>query len=330
MTEIYVSDAIHPDVLATIGESARVHLGWGDDAVDYARVAPAVDAVILRAETFSRAVIEASPNLRIIARHGVGTDNVDLHAAAEHCVWVTTTPGANSNAVAEYVFALLLSAARKVPQAMERVRGERWSEGKSDLVGFELGGRTIGVLGFGSIGRAVTRIATGFRMRVLAYDPAVEPADIAGAGAGPVELRELLAASDVVTVHVPLLPSTRNLLGADEIARMKPGSILVNTSRGGLVDENALADALRSGRLGGAVLDVLEAEAADMKDPLRHNALPLGTTPALGVTPHVAGQTTEAFRQAGHMAWEAVQAALADRTPPHAVQPRGGRMAAEA
>jgi D-3-phosphoglycerate dehydrogenase len=319
VTEIYISDAIHPDVLAEVRAAGQVHLGYGPDKVDYLSISETVDAVILRAEIFTRDMIAASPRLKIIARHGVGTDNVDLDAASDHGIWVTTTPGANSNAVAEHVFALLLAGARQVHPAAERVRTGVWSEGKADLVGFELSGRTIGVLGFGSIGRRVATIAKGFGMTVLVSDPVAAADDVTAAGATLVDLDDLVTGADVITVHVPLLPSTRHIIGAHEVSRMKKTAYIINTSRGGLIDEAALAAALHSGSIAGAALDVLEAESIDMKDPLAHNPFPLGTTPGLLVTPHIAGQTEESLLEAGTLSWAEARRVLAGGPPEHPV-----------
>lgn len=319
MTVIYISDAIHSDVLDQVQATAEVRLGYGPDKVDYASIRESVDAVILRAEIFTRDMIAASPRLKIIARHGVGTDNVDLEAASDHGVWVTSTPGANSNAVAEHVFALLLFGARKVGAAADRVRSGIWSEGKADLVGFELSGRTLGVLGYGSIGRRVAAIGKGFGMDVLVSDPIATADDVGATGATLVSLDELVQSADVITVHVPLLPSTRHILGAKEIARMKPSAYVINTSRGGLIDEAALSAALEAGTIAGAALDVLEAESVDMKDPLASSPLSIRATPGLTVTPHIAGQTEEAFLEAGTSSWAAVKDVLAGGRPDYPV-----------
>ena len=317
MAVVYVSDPIHPDVLKEVENTGTVHLGFGAHKVSYLEVSETVDAVILRGEIFTREVIAKSPRLKIIARHGVGTDNVDIQAASDHGVWVTSTPGANSNAVAEHVFALLLSSARKLSLAQREVTAGKWFEAKENLIGFELSGRTLGLIGFGSIGRRVSQIARGFGMTVLVSDPYANPADVEAAGATVVELDDLLRTCDVVSLHAPLLPSTRHLLGADQIALMKPSAFVLNTSRGGLIDENALAAALDSGALAGAALDVLEAESVDMKNPLPHSTLAGHQRDGLTVTPHVAGQTMEAFFEAGNSAWAAVQDVLSGRTPKH-------------
>jgi D-3-phosphoglycerate dehydrogenase len=315
VTEIYISDVIHEDVLADIRKNAVVHVGYGADKVSYLNVSENIDAVILRAETFTREMIEASPRLKIIARHGVGTDNVDIPAASDNGVWVTSTPGSNSNAVAEHVFALLLSLTRQIVPAANRVLAGTWAEGRGDLVGFELSGRTLGIVGFGAIGRRVAAIAGGFGMRVLAADPIATAADVAAAGADLVELDALYDRADIITLHAPLLPSTRHMISTRELARMKNSAIVINTSRGGLIDEDALVTVLTNGTLAGAALDVLEAESIDMKDPLSHNRVPLPDVPNLLVSPHIAGQTQEAFQEAGTRSWSDVQAVLAGATP---------------
>ncbi len=315
MTEIYISDAIHEDVLADIRKNALVHVGYGPDKVNYLDISENVDAVILRAETFTREMIEASPRLKIIARHGVGTDNVDIPAASENGVWVTSTPGSNSNAVAEHVFSLLLSLTRRIVPAANRVLAGTWAEGRGDLVGFELSGRTLGIVGFGAIGRRVAAIAGGFGMRVLASDPVAKAADAAAAGADLVELDTLYDGADIITLHAPLLPGTRHMISSRELALMKPGAIVINTSRGGLIDEGALVAALANGAIAGAALDVLEAESTDMKDPLSHNSVALHEVPNLLVTPHIAGQTQEAFQEAGSRSWSEVQAVLTGEPP---------------
>lgn len=319
MPTIYVSDPVHDSVVAALHAEHTVHLGYGPDAVDYATISAAVDAVLLRAEDFGRDKIEASPELRIIARHGVGTNNVDLDAAREHGIWVTITPGGNSRAVAEHVFAMALGLARKVATASTRTRDGIWTEGKSALTGIELHGRTLGLLGLGNIGGHVAEIGRALGMDLLVSDPAVEDSRIAAIGGRRVDLDELVSRSDVLSLHAPLVPSTRHIIGAAQFDRMRPGALLINTSRGGLVDETALLAALRSGRLGGAGLDVLDAESTDMRDPLPHNELPLDEMDNLIVTPHIGGQTDEALSKVGHAAVTCIQQALDGDTPENAV-----------
>jgi phosphoglycerate dehydrogenase-like enzyme len=198
---------------------------------------------------------------------------------------------------------------------VDRVRAGTWSEGKAGLIGFELSGRTIGIIGFGAIGKRVAAIAKGFGMRVLASDPIATNADAEAAGADLVELDTLYDGADIITLHAPLLPGTRHMISARELGLMKKTAVLINTSRGGLIDEDALADALTEGQIAGAALDVLEAESTDMKDPLGHTRVPLREVPNLIVTPHIAGQTQEAFLEAGTKSWLEIKAVLAGNTP---------------
>ena len=319
MTAIYVSDPIHPDVLTGLAETGAVYLGYGPQAVRYDDVRDDIDAVMLRTETFTAEMITGSPKLKIIARHGVGSDNVDIPAATEHGVWVTVTPGQNSQAVAEHVFALALALSRKVVAAATATRAGSWSDVKAGLVGSELSGKTLGLYGLGSIGTRVAKIANGFGMTVIVTDPYLTDEQVAQAGGRKVDLDELLTTADVISLHIPLTPATRHTINADAIAKMRPGTLLINTARGGLIDEQALIDALRSGHLGGAGVDVLDAENVDMKDPLPHNQLPLDEFDNLIVTPHVAGQTNESLRNVGDAALTCIRQALAGDTPNHAL-----------
>ena len=319
MTVTYVSDPVHADVLAGLRRLGEVHLGYGPTAVAYQQVRDVVEAVMLRSETFDRDKISHSPRLRIIARHGVGSDNVDVDAATDAGVWVTITPGRNARAVAEHVFALALALGRKIPVAAGRTRDGFWSQNKAELTGFELHGRTLGLLGLGSIGSLVLQIARGFGMQVLVTDPVLDHAQVASLGARKVEFDELLAGSDVLSLHVPLVASTRHIIDGPALARLRPGAVLINTSRGGLVDEQAMVAALRSGRLRGAAVDVLEAEAVDMKDPLAHNTLPISELDNLIVTPHVAGQTEQSLREVGRAAIACIRQALAGSVPDNPV-----------
>jgi D-3-phosphoglycerate dehydrogenase len=317
MTVTYVSDPVHADVLAELRQLGQVHLGYGPTAVTYQQVQDVVEAVMLRSETFDRDKIANSPRLRIIARHGVGSDNVDIDAATDAGVWVTITPGRNARAVAEHVFALALALCRRIPAAAGRPRGGIWSQNKTELTGVELHGRTLGLLGLGSIGSLVLPIARAFGMQVLVTDPVLDDVQVTALGARKVEFDELLAGSDVLSLHVPLVAATRHIIDGPALDRLRPGAILINTSRGGLVDEQAMATALRSGRLRGAALDVLEAESVDMKNPLLHNRLPITELDNLIVTPHVAGQTEESLREVGRAATACIRQALAGTVPDH-------------
>lgn len=322
MPTFYVSDEIHPHALDELADMGVVHLGYGPQAVRYEQVSNEIDGVLLRGEIFDAAKIGRSPRLKIIARHGVGTDNVDIDAATAASVWVTTTPASNSNAVAEHVFALLLTLARQLPAATRATGSGQWAQAKAALQGgFELRGRTLGLVGFGSIARRVLDIAHGFGMTVLACDPYTDDTAIQKLGATPVTLDQLVTGADVISLHLPLSDSTRHLFDRTRLAAMRPGAVLINTSRGGLVDESALLTALTEGDLAGAALDVLEGESIDMRDPLPHSRLAgeLARLDNLILTPHTAGQTNESMLAAGTMAVQCVRQVLTDEVPDNAV-----------
>jgi D-3-phosphoglycerate dehydrogenase len=315
MPLIYVTSPVHKDVLTQLATVGEVRLGYGPNAVSYEEVQKQVDAVFLRGGHISAEMIAGSPKLRIVARHGAGYDNVDFKAAAEYGVWVTNTPGANRRSVVEHVFALLLSLGRKLQMASEQTRNSIWAEDRLSLTGIELEGRTIGLIGFGDIGQHVAPVAEAFGMKVLATDPAYD----SSCDKRLVSLDTLLANSDVVSLHVPLLPGTRQLIGGAELEKMKDGAILINTSRGGVMDEAAVAAALQSGKLGGAGVDVLDAENIDMIHPFKHNTFPVSDLPNLIVTPHVAGQTNESLLRVGMSAVDAIAAVLRGEAPQHPV-----------
>lgn len=266
-------------------------------------------AILARLGTVTRAVIEASPRLRIVARHGVGVDAVDLDAATEHGVVVTTTGSENAAAVAEYTFALLLALMRHVPRADSGMRNGEWTRGP--LVGAELDGLTLGIVGYGAIGRRVARQALGFGMRVVA---SASTARAPEAGVTMTTLDELLAQSDVVSLHTRLTAHNARLIDARALARMKHGAVLVNTARGELVDEMALMAALARGSLRGAALDTYEQEPLAPDSPLRSldNVL---------LSPHVAGQTEAALERVAIAAAGCILDELAGRTPAFVYNP---------
>jgi D-3-phosphoglycerate dehydrogenase len=315
MPLIYVTSPIHEDVLHELSALGEVRLGYGSNAVSYQEIQNQVDAVFLRGGHLTAEMIAASPKLRIIARHGAGYDNVDYKAAAELGVWVTNTPGENRRSVVEHVFALLLGISRKIQLASDQTRDSVWAADRLSLTGIELEGRTLGLIGFGDIGQHVAPVAEAFGMKVLATDPAYD----SSFDKRLVSLDTLLANADVVSLHVPLLPGTQNLIGSTEIEKMKNGAILINTSRGGVIDESAVADALISGKLGGAGVDVLNAENTDMITPFKCNTFPVADLPNLIVTPHVAGQTNESLIRVGMSAFDAIAAVLNGDAPKHPV-----------
>lgn len=289
---VWIPRPVHPDAVERLARHAEVRLGYGADPVPFDAVCHRVAGILLRTERVDGAMMRRAPRLRIIARHGVGLDTVDLDRARAQGITVTTTPTANTQSVAEHTIALLLAVRRGIGLA---VRGE--GDTRTAIRGRELNGATLGLVGFGRIARRVAAIAAlGFGMRVLAHDPMVPDADITAAGAEPAALPVLLAAADHLSLHVPLTPGTRGLIGAPELAALPAGAVVVNTSRGGILDEEALLASVRAGHLAGAGLDVTTVEPLPQDHPLR-------AEPAVVITPHTGAQTEEAlYRMAAEAA----------------------------
>ena len=263
------------------------------------------DALIVRNRSQVNAeLLAAAPRLLAVGRLGVGLDNIDLPGCEARGITVIPATGANARAVAEYVIGTMLSLLRGAYASTADVAAGKWPRNALSQ-GLEAHGRTLGVVGFGGIGRLAAQLARGLGMRVVGSDAALPPGHpVWGeAGAEPLPLDDLLAQADVVTLHVPLTPETRHLLDAARIDRMRAGAVLINTSRGGIVDEAALANALRAGRLRGAALDVFEQE------PLPAGS-PLAQAPNLILTPHIAGLTQEANTRVSDMVAAGVTMAL--------------------
>ena len=277
-----------PELLATSGRAVTSDATlWRDTARLHDLLGDA-EALIVRNQTRVNAeLLDAAPHLRVVGRLGVGLDNIDVKAAREHNIVVTAGRNANAIAVAEYVMAAMLHYSRNLAAADASTRAGNWD--RQRFGGTESWGRTLGLVGVGEIGRRVAKRAEAFGMSVIGYDPWVGPYDYA-----PMEqdirllsLNEVLTRSDVVSLHVPLLPSTHHLIDAEKLAMMRPHALLINSSRGGIVDEGALLDALTKGQLRQAVLDVREIEPPAADDPLC-------SCDAVVLTPHIAGLTAEA------------------------------------
>jgi D-3-phosphoglycerate dehydrogenase len=269
------------------------------------------DALVVRSQTkVDAAAIEAGENLRVIARAGIGLDNVDVDAATRRGVMVVNAPQSNILSAAEHTMSLILALARNVPQAHAALRAGEWD--RERFQGVELHGKTLGIVGLGRVGTMVAQRALAFGMRLIAYDPYVsrERARTLGIELMP-DLGALLVQSDFVTVHLPRSPETERLIGERELGLMKEGSRLVNTARGGIVDEDALAVAVREGRLAGAALDVFDREPV--------TAHPLFDLPNVVVTPHLGAATREAQDKAGLAIAEMVRLALKGEFVPYAV-----------
>jgi D-3-phosphoglycerate dehydrogenase / 2-oxoglutarate reductase len=243
------------------------------------------DGIIVRSKTrVTASVVSAGRRLKVIGRAGIGVDNIDVAAATERGIVVLNTPDANATTTAELALAHLLSLSRHLPQADRSVRAGDWHPTK--FVGTELLGKSVGVIGLGTIGRIFARECLALKMQVLAYDPFVTPEVIQQTGAEPVMLDELLGRADYVSLHCPLTEATRNMIDAERLAQMKPGAGLINCARGGLIDEGALCEALQSGHLGGAALDVYAHEPP--------KGSPLLKLDTVVLTPHLGASTKEA------------------------------------
>lgn len=281
---------------------AEVDVAAGADHEELTRRLRGADALIVRSATQVDAeMIGAASKLRVIGRAGIGVDNIDLEAATRAGVLVVNTPQANTVSAAEHTMALLLAQARNVAQADAALRSGSWD--RKRFRGVELHGKTLGIIGLGNIGTLVAKRAAAFGMRLIGYDPYVLPARASRVGVELfTDLAELCAEADFITVHLPRTRETEGLIDADLFARMRDGVRIVNTSRGGIVDEEALADAVRSGKVAGAALDVYASE------PLRDS--PLFELPQVVLTPHLGASTREAQDRAGIDVAQAVVAAL--------------------
>lgn len=259
----------------------------------------------------SRVIAACAPTLKLIARSGVGFDSIDLEAATRHGVWVTTTPGANHDTVADYTMGLLLCMLRDLVQTVNQTRAGTWRR----MVGVELRGKALGIVGTGRIGREVAARARAFGMDVVAHDLFPDAAWAASSGARYVPLDELLAHSDVITLHAPLTPETRHLLRRETLARAKHGCYVVNTARGELIDEPALVEALDSGRVAGAALDVFADEPPKDRRLVDH--------PRVLPTSHSAGGTNEAHARAADMVIDDLLRVARGEPPLHPVNQLG-------
>ncbi len=262
------------------------------------------DALIVRNRTrVDASVLDAAPRLRVVGRLGVGLDNIDLDTCRERGIDVIPATGANANAVAEYVIGAALVLTRGVFRSTELVAAGEWP--RESLVGGELDGKTLGCVGFGATARRVATIAHGMSMKTVAFDPLIEPGDPLWGETASADLESVAEASDVVSIHVPLVDETRGLVDGAFLARMKPTAILINTARGGIVDEAALRSALVEGSIAGAAVDVFEEEPLSADAGAQWMGIP-----NLLLTPHVAGVTHESNREISRFITDAVLHAL--------------------
>jgi D-3-phosphoglycerate dehydrogenase / 2-oxoglutarate reductase len=312
---VLIAEELSPAAVAQLESDFDVRYADGADRSALLAALAEADAVIVRSATrIDAEALAHAPRLRVVARAGVGLDNVDVEAATRAGVMVVNAPTSNIVSAAEHAVGLLLAVARNVPQAAASLRGGQWQ--RSAFTGVELQGKVAGILGLGRIGVLVAERLASFGMRLIAYDPYVPATRAAQLGVRLASLDELLAEADFITVHLPKNPETVGLIGDRELHRVKPEVRIVNAARGGIVDEHALALALKEGRVAGAGIDVFAAEPA--------TGHPLLDFPAVVATPHLGASTSEAQEKAGTQVARSVRLALAGEFVPDAVNVQGG------
>jgi len=295
---ILVTDKIHEAAIEEAKKFAEVDLAYGISSEELKNKISRYDALIVRSRTkVTREIIENAKNLKIIGRAGVGLDNIDLKAAKEKGIKVVNSPEASTISVAELTIGSLIALLRKIPEAHFSVKSGKWEREK--FMGNELYGKTLGIVGFGRIGREVALRATAFGMKVLVYDPNITEEDAKEYNCHYTPFEELLASADIITLHVPLTDKTRGLINASRIKLMKDNAILLNFSRGEVVDEEALYKALKDGKLKGAALDVFSKEPPKSSKLLELDNVVL--------TPHIGASTEEAQLEAGLVVVEKIR-----------------------
>src|SRR5438552_10774937 len=308
------ADSISPRGVEELSRdnSIEVVVKTGLSESDLINIIPEFSAIIVRSQTKVTAqILNAGARLRVVGRAGVGVDNVDVETATRRGIIVLNAPGGNTVSTAEHTFSLLLSVARKIPQADGSMRGKSWD--RKNFEGIELYDKTLGVIGMGRIGSELSRRAIAFGMRVVASDPYLSAARARTVQLELVdELDDLLASADFISLHTPLTEETRHIVDATRLAKTKRGARVINCARGGLIDEDALAKALHSGQVGGAALDVFEIEPLPSDSPLR-------TAPNLDHTPHLRASTAEAQESVGIEIAQSIRAALLEGTIRNAV-----------
>ncbi|BBX06991.1 D-3-phosphoglycerate dehydrogenase [Mycolicibacterium aichiense] len=317
---VLIADKLAESTVAALGDQVEVRWVDGPDRPKLLAAVADADALLVRsATTVDAEVIAAAPKLKIVARAGVGLDNVDVDAATAAGVLVVNAPTSNIHSAAEHALALMLSAARQIPAADATLREHTWK--RSSFSGTEIFGKTVGVVGLGRIGQLVAQRLAAFGTHVIAYDPYVPAARAAQLGIELMSLDDLLARADFISVHLPKTPETAGLLGKEALAKTKKGVVIVNAARGGLIDEQALADAITSGHVFAAGLDVFSTEPCTDS--------PLFELPQVVVTPHLGASTAEAQDRAGTDVAASVKLALAGEFVPDAVNVGGGAVSEE-
>ncbi|WP_100469830.1 phosphoglycerate dehydrogenase [Mycobacteroides abscessus] len=317
---VLIADKLAPSTVEALGDGVEVRWVDGPDRPALLAAVPEADALLVRsATTVDAEVLAAGTKLKIVARAGVGLDNVDVKAATARGVLVVNAPTSNIHSAAEHAVTLLLATARQIPAADASLKAHTWK--RSSFNGTEIFGKTVGVVGLGRIGQLFAQRLAAFGTHIVAYDPYVSAARAAQLGIELLTLDELLGRADFISVHLPKTPETAGLIGKEALAKTKPGVIIVNAARGGLIDEAALADAIRSGHVRGAGLDVFSTEPCTDS--------PLFELDQVVVTPHLGASTSEAQDRAGTDVAASVQLALAGEFVPDAVNVGGGVVSEE-
>ncbi|KAK0935855.1 hypothetical protein LTR29_012554 [Friedmanniomyces endolithicus] len=313
--KVLIPEKVSPDGLALLNESLEVHERQGLSADELHEIIGGYDALIVRSETKCTAsLLAAGKKLRVVARAGVGVDNVDLDAATKLGIIVVNSPQGNINAAAEHTIALLMAVARNVGAASLSLKGGKWE--RSKLVGIEVKGKTLGILGLGKVGLTVARAAGGLGMKLSAFDPYANPALAAAANVEIVPtMDELFEQADFLTIHTPMIASTKGLIGSAELSKMKPTARVLNVARGGIVDESALLEALEAGTIAGAGIDVFTSEPPKPGD----TASKLIQHPKVVATPHLGASTMEAQENVSIDVCEQVLSILSGQLPRSAV-----------
>jgi D-3-phosphoglycerate dehydrogenase / 2-oxoglutarate reductase len=299
--KVLLTDGLEANGQSILSEQGEVVDRTGISADELLQIIGEYDALIVRGRTkVTPAVLEAGCNLKVVGRAGVGVDNIDLAAARKHNVMVVNTPISTTISVAELTMALMTSLVREIPRADAAMKSGKWL--KKELEGAELYQKSLGIVGFGRIGQAVAKRALAFEMKVVVVcDPFVNCDVVYAAGCHPASLDELIHDCDIISLHVPLTAQTRNMISTEQFAQMKDGVYVIDAARGGIVDEDALLQALESGKVAGAALDVFSTEPPGLT--------PLVSHPRVVATPHVGAQTVEAqFRAAQDIATEVLSA----------------------
>ena len=299
--KILIASDIAEEGISKLKEEFEVDVKKGISKEEIMAIIENYDGVIVRSKpNITEEIIKKGKNLKVVARAGVGLDNVDVNCCQGLGVKVVNSPQASSDSVAELAFGLMLAVSRNIARADRLTRAKRWE--KKSLMGHELNGKTLGIVGFGRIGRNIGRIAKACGMKIIAYDPYLTDEQIKNGDAEPVTLEGLIKNSDVITLHVPLIDSTRHMFSYAEFEKMKNNAIIINTSRGGIINEDALCNALSSGKILGAGLVVFEEEP-----PIKSNLLEYDN---VVLTQHIGASTHEAQKRAGIMIAEEVIKAL--------------------